>query len=69
MNIQIQSNRLVAYFRESYQELKRVVWPSRKQAIHHSIMVVILSVVVAAFLAGLDIVFSQGMDRLLQLPI
>lgn len=64
----MQSNRLVSYFRDSYQELKRVVWPNRKQAIQHSVMVVILSIAVALFLAGLDIVFSQGMDRLLQLP-
>lgn len=69
MNIQIHSNRLITYFRESYQELKRVVWPNRKQALQHSVMVILVSIAIAAFLAGLDIVFSQGMDRLLQLPI
>lgn len=68
MDIQAQSNRLITYFRDSFQELKRVVWPNRKQAIQHSVVVIILSFVVAAFLAGLDIIFSQGMDRLLQLP-
>ncbi|MBI2483653.1 preprotein translocase subunit SecE [Candidatus Uhrbacteria bacterium] len=69
MNLQTQSNRLITYFHDSYVELKRVVWPNRKQAIQHSVMVVILSIVVALFLAGLDIIFSQGMDRLLQVSI
>ena len=55
MNIQAISTRLFTYVKESLYELKRVVWPTRKQAITHSIAVVVMSIAVAAFLAGLDL--------------
>lgn len=60
-------SRILQYFRDSFQELKRVVWPTRKQALTHSLIVVLMSVGVAAFLAGLDIVFSLGMEKILLL--
>ena len=66
MNIQAISTRLFTYVKESLYELKRVVWPTRKQAITHSIAVVVMSIAVAAFLAGLDLVFSFGVQQLLQ---
>ncbi len=60
-------SRITQYFRDSFQELKRVVWPTRKQALLHSLIVILMSIGVAAFLAGLDIVFSFGMKKLLLL--
>ena len=60
-------SRMVQYFRESFQELRRVVWPTRKQAFMHSFFVIVMSVTIAVFLAGLDIVFAFGMQRLLSL--
>jgi preprotein translocase subunit SecE len=55
------------YFKDSYAEMRRVVWPSRNQAIQHTIVVVILSVLVGAFLGLLDLGFSIGIQQLLDL--
>ncbi len=69
MNVSILITRLVSYIKDSLHELRRVVWPTRKQAITHSIAVVVMSIAVAAFLAGLDIVFSVGIQKLLQVKL
>lgn len=65
MHISSALNKIVLYVKESFYEFKRVVWPTRKQAISHSIVVVIMSIAVAAFLASLDIIFSSAIQRLL----
>lgn len=69
MNISLLATRFVTYIKDSLYELKRVVWPTRKQAVTHSIVVVVMSIAVAAFLAGLDIVFSAGIQKLLQIKL
>lgn len=43
---------------ESRQELRQVQWPTRKEAIYLTIVVIVASLVVAAFLGGLDFVFT-----------
>lgn len=46
-------------------ELRKVVWPSRKETTSLTVVVVIVSIVVGAILGGIDIAFSRIMDRLL----
>jgi preprotein translocase subunit SecE len=56
------------YFRESYAELRRVSWPTRLQTIHYTILVVIISLLVAAFLGILDYFFGLGLQRYMSGP-
>ena len=56
----------VGYFKGVYREMQRVVWPSRKKTITDSLTVVAFSILMAAFLAGLDFVFSSGVQKLLE---
>ncbi len=58
-------DRVVLYLKESYFELRKVVWPTRKQAIQHTIMVIIFSAVIAIVLGALDILFSLGIQEVL----
>ena len=51
------------YFREALEELKKVIWPSRKETIKHTLIVVVLSLAVAAFLGGIDFLFSELLER------
>ena len=44
----------VDYLKASRQELKKVVWPSRKEVIQHTILVIAVSLGVAFFLGGID---------------
>lgn len=51
-------NKVLTFIKESYVELRKVNWPSRKQTINYTIIVVVTSIVVAAFLGFLDGMFS-----------
>ncbi|HMB25998.1 MAG TPA: preprotein translocase subunit SecE [Patescibacteria group bacterium] len=52
-------NKLVNYLSESKQELKKVTWPTKKETIKHTLIVIGLSLFVAAFLGILDFIFSK----------
>ncbi|MDP3696498.1 MAG: preprotein translocase subunit SecE [Candidatus Taylorbacteria bacterium] len=44
-------------------ELSRVNWPTKQQTVKYTIAVIVLSLVVAAFLGGLDFVFTWILNR------
>ena len=48
----------LGFISESFAEAKRVVWPTKQETMQTTIAVVILVVVMAAFLAIVDIGFS-----------
>ena len=51
-------NRLITFLKEAKAELMRVNWPTKKQAINYTLMVIGISLAVAAFLGSLDYLFS-----------
>jgi preprotein translocase subunit SecE len=61
----VQNNRpngveaLRRYFRESRIELRKVTWPSREQTVNLTLVVVVVCVVIALFLGGIDYVFAS----------
>lgn len=46
-------------------EMKKVVWPTRKEAINHTLLVIGISLGVAAILGALDYIFSLGIEQLI----
>lgn len=50
------------YLRASQEEVKKVSWPSRRDTIRYSTLVIGVSVAVAALFAGLDIGFTKLVD-------
>lgn len=54
---------LINYFRETKTELRQVKWPSRRQAVSYTLVVIALSLGVTVLLGAFDVLFS----RLLQL--
>jgi len=53
--------RVVQFIKESYAELKKVVWPGRDDVIS-SVKVVIISTIIVALILGLiDFILSRGM--------
>ena len=54
------------FFREVRIELKKVTWPSRKETIAATGMVIILSVLVAFFLGLLDVGLSKAVGLILK---
>jgi preprotein translocase subunit SecE len=45
------------YINETKAEMKHVTWPTRKQTITYSIVVIVLSLVVSAYLGLFDSIF------------
>jgi preprotein translocase subunit SecE len=52
------ANKIVTFFKEAKVEMIKVNWPTKKQTINYTLMVVGLSLAVAAFLGALDYVFQ-----------
>lgn len=47
------------FVREVLAELKKVTWPTRQETVKLTVVVVIISVLVGAFVGGLDLVFLK----------
>ncbi len=58
-------NSLISYLKNVRGELAHVVWPNRRQAILHTILVIVISTIVALAITGLDYVFTGVVDRLI----
>ena len=56
---------MVKYFKETVAELKKVVWPTRKQLTVNTVIVILASIFMAFFIAGTDFGLTQIVDRLL----
>jgi len=46
------------YLKQVRTEGKKINWPTRQRTIRYSLLVVVLSLVIAAFLGGFDFIFS-----------
>jgi preprotein translocase subunit SecE len=55
---------LISYLKNVQGELKHVVWPNRKQAVIHTILIIVISAAVALYISGLDYVFTNVVNRL-----
>ena len=54
------------YFREVYMEGKRITWPSRKDALKGTYVVLITTVVAATFLGIVDVGLAKLVQTLLR---
>lgn len=49
---------VVSFLKEVREELNKVAWPSRKQTLRYTILVILVAVVVGLFLGGLDYILT-----------
>ncbi|MCF7812692.1 preprotein translocase subunit SecE [Candidatus Gracilibacteria bacterium] len=56
---------LKKFIRERVSELHNVTWPTRRQAVHSMIIVLVIMLLVGLFLGVLDYIFNQGVLFLL----
>ncbi|MBU6371042.1 MAG: preprotein translocase subunit SecE [Patescibacteria group bacterium] len=56
---------LANYLSETREELKQVRWPTRRQTFVFMALVIVISVVVAAYLGAFDFLFSSGLKAVL----
>lgn len=55
----VRENRVTRFWRETIAELRKVVWPTRDQAINLTIIVVVTVVAMSAFLGVIDFFLTQ----------
>jgi preprotein translocase subunit SecE len=46
-------------------EFRKVTWPSRQELINSTTVVIVVTVVLAFFLGGVDIVLTKAVERIL----
>lgn len=56
--------KIINYLKGAKEELSKVVWPSRQLTINHTIMVILVSLAVAAFLGVIDLGLSTMVENL-----
>ncbi|MGN9906120.1 preprotein translocase subunit SecE [Phytohabitans sp. LJ34] len=52
--------RLIGFFREVVAELRKVIWPTRKELLTYTAVVVVFVAFMLAIVAGLDYGFAKG---------
>ena len=59
------ANPLVDYLKHAIEELKKVVWPTRRETTQHTLIVIGLSLGLAVFLGAIDYALNYGLQVLL----
>ena len=58
--------RVQEFVREVYAEFRKVTWPNRQELINSTVVVIVVTVVLAFFLGGVDIVLARVVERILR---
>jgi preprotein translocase subunit SecE len=52
------------FLREVRDELAKIVWPSRREVVTYSVVVIVTVLVMGLFVFGLDVLFSRAVVEL-----
>ncbi len=63
----MKDNVIINYFRESFEELNKVTWPTKNQAVRLTIIVLIFCFIFAVFLTFADYIFNWIYTYLLKI--
>jgi preprotein translocase subunit SecE len=63
--IQDGARHAVEFFKESWQELKKVYWPSRKETYAATLVVIIVVVLISVYLAGVDFALTKAIQAII----
>lgn len=59
-------NAIIKYFQEAKEEIQKVVWPSKKQVINNTWLVIGISLSVAVFIGIVDYLLNLGISTLVK---
>jgi preprotein translocase subunit SecE len=63
MNIANIPNKVITFLKEVRLEMKKVNWPTKEETIKYTLIVIGISVVVAIFLGGFDVLFTTLLEK------
>jgi len=55
--------KIKTFLKEVWLELKKVNWPTKKETIKYTLIVIVTTVVVALFLGAVDFLFTRFLNR------
>ncbi len=58
-------NKISQFLREVKQEVKKVTWPTKEDTARYSLMVIAASLIVAAYLGGIDYLVTNILERVI----
>jgi len=58
--------KITAYIKDSIAELKKVTWPTKKQTINYTLLVIGISLGVAAFIGIVDYILTIGVQQIIK---
>jgi preprotein translocase subunit SecE len=64
MRINELSKKIITFFKEVKTEIKKVNWPTKKETLRYTLIVILVSIVTAIFLGGLDFVLTTLLNKL-----
>ncbi len=56
----------IAFLKETLDELKKVVWPTRAEIIRLTVIVIIICIIVGFYVGGLDFLFTKITELILK---
>jgi preprotein translocase subunit SecE len=59
-------NKITEYLHSSVAEMKKVVWPSKKQTTNYTLIVIGMSIGIAVFFGVLDYIFTLGLGQIIK---
>lgn len=66
-NVKNLFGRIAKFFRDTASEMKKVVWPSKKQVLNNTGIVAVVVVAAAVVIMVLDALFGLGLNLLLRI--
>lgn len=58
-------NKITQYFKDSKNEFKKVTWPTKKEIRQHTLLVISISLAIAAFLGLVDYILTQTLEKII----
>ncbi len=55
----------IQFFEESWQELKKVYWPSRKETYAATLVVIVLVILISVYLAVVDLGLTKAIQAII----
>ncbi|HEY4507825.1 MAG TPA: preprotein translocase subunit SecE [Candidatus Paceibacterota bacterium] len=56
---------IVSFVRESAAEMRHVSWPTRRQVVAYTVLVIVVSALIASYLGALDAAFTWALEKAL----
>ena len=56
---------IISYIKEVKAETKNIKWPTKKQVINYTIVVIVLSILLAAYVGALDALFAKILSKII----